>query len=203
MSQGHGRRSIPSARLRKEILERQGHVLRIDASEEQATVGVVRKDGRTTTVTVTPDDLTDARRRGPVFKQQPQALLTAMALHAAADWSAEEDRLDRLRDALAVDAPYCVCAMCLEGKHVPLHTAEPVNIAYLILGKQRNNTGEPVELSVEYVIASNGRLELSKPPYYIEARIFDRDAATYRRYDVKPWWGEFVKNKRGEWWGTR
>ncbi len=181
-------RPILSSRLRVELLQRQGHKLTIKASNDRAEIELRRADKQTHTVVITPDDLSPQRRNSPAFKRYPQSMLIALAIHAACDWNDELDYNNKLETVQAVDPSGCVCTMCRDGQHVPLHRANDINIAYILLGKQSNNTGHNIDVVTEYVVTPEGQLDLFGKPHYAEARILD--SGNLRRYNLMPWWDD-------------
>lgn len=181
-------RPILSSRLRVELLQRQGHKLTIKADKVRAEIEVKRADGQRHTVTVTAEDLTPKRRNSQTFKLYPQSMLIAEAVHAACDWNDELDYNSKLETVQAVDPSGCVCTMCRDGQHVPLNRANDINIAYILLGKQRNNTGHNIDVAIEHVVTPEGDLDLFGKPHYAEARILD--SGNLRRYNLMPWWDD-------------
>src|SRR3954471_11397180 len=177
---------ILSSKLRVELLQRQGHELVIKASNERAEIEVKRADRQNHTVIITPDDVPSQRRNSKTFKKYPQCLLIALPIHAACDWNDEVDYTNNLEQATDVDPTGCVCIMCRDGQHVPLNRATAINIAYILLGKQRNNTGLNIDVVTEHVVTPDSHLTLTDTPHYVEARVMDN--GNYRRYDLRPWW---------------
>lgn len=181
-------RPILSSRLRVELMQRHGHKLTIKGDKVRAEVEVVRADGQRHTVTVTAEDVPPKRRNSQTFKQYPQSTLIALAVHNACDWSDEIDHRQRLETVLAVDPSGCSCTLCRDGLHVALDRADAVNIASILLGTQRNNTGLTVSISLEYAVEPDSLLHPHAVPQYVEARIMDH--GNYRRYNIRPWWDQ-------------
>jgi len=186
------RRPILSSKLRVELLQRQGHKLTINANNERAEIEVKRADGQRHTVVVTIEDIPLPRRNTAPFKRYPQSALIAVAIHAACDWNDELEYKNQLETVAAVDPTGCTCTMCRNGQHIPLNRAGAVNLAYILLGKQRNNSGHNIDVATEHVVNPHSHLDLSAKPHYVEARVMDN--GNYRRYDIRPWWDQIVND---------
>jgi len=189
------RRPILSSKLRVELLQRQGHKLTINANNERAEIEVKRADGQRHTVVVTIEDIPLPRRNTAPFKRYPQSALIAVAIHAACDWNDELEYKNQLETVAAVDPTGCTCTLCRDGRHVPLNRADDINIAYILLGRQRNNTGHNIDVVTEHVVTPDGTLDLSNKPHYAEARVMDN--GNLRRYNLMPWWDDIRQQSKG------
>lgn len=181
-------RPILSSKLRVELLQRQGHKLEIKATNDIAEVEVIRADKQRHTVTITPNDIPAKRRDSQTFKRYPQSMLVAFAIHAACDWNDEQEHKKHLETVLAVDPSGCSCTLCRDRIHVALDRADTINIANILLGTQRNNTGLAVNICLEYSVAPDDTLHPHAVPTYVEARMMDQ--GNYRRYNIRPWWDQ-------------
>jgi hypothetical protein len=92
MSRKQGRTQA-AADNRLAQLKAHGHQLEMEAGPDRATISITRSDGAAHHVTMTPELLPENTRNGTKFKQHPQSVLIAYALHAIADWSNARDKL--------------------------------------------------------------------------------------------------------------
>lgn len=90
MSRRQGRTQA-SADNRLGQLNAQGHTVNLEGSTDHAIATITRREGFAHHVVILPDLLPASAREGAAFKQHPQSVLIAFALHAVADWSASID----------------------------------------------------------------------------------------------------------------
>ena len=83
--------TLYSVDLRMTLLRAQGHTITLAGDRTQFTVALRRKDDRRHVVTITPDDLTENERAGPIFLAYPQQMLMIRAFHAICDWNDSQD----------------------------------------------------------------------------------------------------------------
>lgn len=80
-----------SVDLRMAMLRAQGHTITVAGDRTQFTVALRRNDGRRHVITMTPDNLTESERTGPIFLAYPQQMLMIRAFHAICDWNDNQD----------------------------------------------------------------------------------------------------------------
>ncbi|MEV6957220.1 hypothetical protein [Streptomyces sp. NPDC051183] len=64
---------------------------------------------------------------------------------------------------IAVDPPGCACTECVTGQHVPLDQATPHDMAALLGGRLRNNTGAALRVTVVYALSPGTTLPAAIP----------------------------------------
>lgn len=103
---------------------------------------------------------------------------------------------------IAIDPPFCGCTECMTGEYVPLNEATAEQMADMLAGKIRNNTGMQLQVSFVFTVEDDQDIreaELAKIQVIGEGRI------TYAEDITSPeaMWllqrrlSDTIKNQRG------